>query len=154
MISGLARCILVVEAGARSGTLITVNTALLQGRDVLVVPGPITSTTSVGCKRLLQQGAKPALGLRDVLEEYDMGYKDAPSVSLPSDLTDAEQRVLVLLEVETKHVDDIATGLDVSPAETLAVLTSLEIRGLVTQEPGKVFRRALDMVGAGAALPF
>jgi predicted Rossmann fold nucleotide-binding protein DprA/Smf involved in DNA uptake len=93
------------------------------------------------------------LGLRDVLEEYDIGYKDAPSVSLPSDLTDAERRVLVLLEVETKHVDDIATRLDVSPAETLAVLTSLEIRGLVTQEPGKVFRRALDMIGAGAALP-
>src|SRR5438132_13850592 len=69
LISGLAGVTVVVEAAAGSGALITADCALDQGRAVLAVPGPITSPTSLGCNRLIQQGAKPALSVADILEE-------------------------------------------------------------------------------------
>lgn len=142
LISGLARLTVVVEARDRSGALLTAESALTQGRDVLAVPGPITSPTSVGCNRLIQHGAKPALGLRDILEEYGLACNDAPVARLPTDLDDAERRALAELGEVARHVDDLASTLGGEPALTLAVLTSLEIRGLVRQEPGKHFRRA------------
>ncbi|MBI4503081.1 MAG: DNA-protecting protein DprA [Gemmatimonadetes bacterium] len=143
LISGLARATVVVEARDGSGALITADCALAQGREVLAVPGPITSPTSNGCNRLIQMGAKPALGLRDVFEELGMTYDDsAPSISLPGGLTDPERRALDALSVEAEHVDDLAARLKMGASEVLAVLTSLEIRGLVTQLPGKTFRRA------------
>jgi DNA processing protein len=139
LISGMARVTLVVEAREKSGALITVDCALAQGRDVLAVPGPVTSPVSVGCNRLIQHGAKPALGLRDVLEEYGLNVDDAPASRLPTDLSEEELRVLGLLTEGEQHVDQISGSRGV--AEALAVLTSLEIRGLVEQVPGKVFRR-------------
>src|SRR5204862_6366190 len=72
LISGLAGVTVVVEAAAGSGALITADCALDQGRAVLAVPGPITSPTSLGCNRLIQQGAKPALSAGDLLEELGL----------------------------------------------------------------------------------
>jgi DNA processing protein len=140
LISGLSRVTLVIEARQRSGALITADCALSQGKEVLAVPGPITSPLSVGCNRLIQHGAKPALGLRDLFEEYGRTFESAPATRLPSDLTDSERNVLDILGLGIEHVDDIANRLGGTAAEALAVLTSLEIRGLVTQEPGKLFR--------------
>jgi DNA processing protein len=141
LISGLARVTLVVEASGRSGALITADCALAQGRDVLAIPGPVTSPASAGCNRLIQLGAKPALGLRDVLEEYGVTLPDAPAAHLPTDLSTNERRLLELLAVDEGHVDTLAARLGQPTADTLAALTSLEIRGLVDQAPGKVFRR-------------
>ena len=142
LISGLARATLVVEARDGSGALVTADCALTQGREVLAVPGPITSPVSNGCNRLIQSGAKAALGLRDVFEELGVAWTDsAPSISLPGGLGDAERRMLDLLALGDEHVDDLAFRVATPPAEVLAALTSLEIRGLVTQLPGKVFRR-------------
>ncbi len=148
LISGLARATLVTEARERSGALITANCALAQGREVLAVPGPITSPLSRGCNRLIQEGAKAVLGLRDVLEEYGLG--DAPAVVLPSDLTDAERRVLDVLTLGVEHVDEVAQRTGGNAAETLAVLTSLEIRGLVSQLPGKNFRVLVGLQAVGS----
>ncbi len=143
LISGLSRVTLVVEARERSGALITADCALSQGREVLAVPGPITSPLSVGCNRLIQHGAKPALALRDLLEEYDIDQGSLPGVSLPRDLSDEERRVLNILDLGVDQVDEIAQRYGSPAADALAVLTSLEIRGLVSQEPGKSFRRAV-----------
>lgn len=143
LISGLSRATVVIEARDGSGALITADCALTQGREVMAVPGPITSPVSNGCNRLIQSGAKPALGLRDVLEECGVSYSpEAASISLPSGLTEAERRVLDVLALGLEHVDDVAARAGLPTADTLATLTSLEIRGLVTQEPGKIFRRA------------
>jgi len=142
LISGLARVTLVVEARAKSGALITADCALAQGREVQAVPGPITSPVSQGCNRLIQLGAKPALGLRDVLEEYGMAPTEVDAVSLPTDLSAEETLVLSRLTPDPEPVDDLGRRLSLGAAEVLAVLTSLEIRGLVSQEPGKIFRRA------------
>ncbi|MEO8635550.1 MAG: DNA-processing protein DprA [Gemmatimonadales bacterium] len=70
LISGLARVTVVIEAATASGTLITVGTALSQGRDVMAVPGNITSATSVGTNRLVQDGAEPLIELGDLLRHY------------------------------------------------------------------------------------
>ncbi len=118
-----------------------------QGREVLTVPGPITSPASAGCNRLIQTGAKPALGLRDLLEEYGLWDEDAVQ-SLPQNLAPLERRVLDVLDLGVELVDDIAARVHCSTAETLAVLTGLEIRGLVAQEPGKLFHRA-SALGVG-----
>ena len=142
LISGLARVTLVVEARAKSGALITADCALAQGREVQAVPGPITSPTSVGCNRLIQHGAKPALGLRDVLEEYGLAATNVPAVTLPTDLSPDERRVLSALSAEPAPVDDLGARVVLGAGDVLAVLTSLEIRGLAVQEPGKAFRRA------------
>jgi DNA processing protein len=153
LISGLSRVTIVVEAREKSGALITADCALTQGREVLAVPGPITSPLSLGCNRLIQLGAKPALGLRDVLEEYGRTVGDAPASTVPTDLTDAERGVLDILSTGVEHVDDVATRSGRPVAEALAILTSLEIRGLVMQEPGKVFRLAYDAYGAAPPPP-
>jgi DNA processing protein len=144
VISGLARATIVVEARARSGALITADCALTQGREVLAVPGPITSPISLGCNRLIQHGAKPALGLRDVLEEYGQSFKDAPAAALPTNLSSDERQILDILDLGVDQVDDVAHRVGKPASHALAVLTSLEIRGIVVQEPGKVFRTAVD----------
>ena len=141
LISGLSQVTLVVEAREKSGALITARSATEQGRDVLAVPGPITSPVSAGCNQLIQHGAKPALGLRDVLEEYGIPLADVPSAALPTRLSDDERRVLDILALGSEHVDQVARRLAQPAAETLAVLTSLEIRGLVQQEPGMMFAK-------------
>jgi DNA processing protein len=145
VISGLAKCTLVVEARARSGALITADCALNQAREVLAVPGPVTSPLSVGCNRLIRSGAKPALDLDDVLEEYGLAAEAAPELRIPADLSPAERRLLTALATGEGHPDDLAQSLGVSVAETLAVLTGLEIRGIVEQAPGKLFRRVTSL---------
>src|SRR5213594_802047 len=72
VISGLARAVVVVEADVKSGALVTADCGLAQGRPILAVPGPITSRTSTGCNKLIQQGAKPVLCAGDILEEIGM----------------------------------------------------------------------------------
>jgi DNA processing protein len=148
LISGLARVTLVVEAREKSGALLTVESALGQGRDVMAVPGPITSPVSVGCNRLIQGGSKPVLGLRDVLEEYGIAWEGAPAARLPTDLNEAERRVLAALGHTPRHVDDLAETLGTDAAETLATLTSLEIRGLAGQAPGKFFHTTSPLAPA------
>ncbi|UCF41697.1 MAG: DNA-processing protein DprA [Gemmatimonadota bacterium] len=145
VISGLARATLVVEAGSRSGALITAGCALDQAREVLAVPGPVTSPLSVGCNRLVRSGAKPALDLDDVLEEYGLAAEAAPELRIPADLSDAERRLLNVLAAGECHPDGLAESVGAPVADTLAVLTGLEIRGLVEQDPGKVFRRATSL---------
>ena len=148
LISGLAGVTVVVEAAPGSGALITSDCALDQGRSVLAVPGPITSPTSLGCNRLIQQGAKPALSAADILEELGLpgaadpgpaARRETVPRSQPSDLSDLQRSLWDALVTEPKHVDALvaAGGGDTGPV--LTALTELEMRGLVRQQPGMVF---------------
>jgi DNA processing protein len=123
-----------------------VDCALAQGREVLVVPGPITSPTSVGCNRLIQSGAKPVLGLRDILEEYGVDLPSPTSPDAAAHLTDVERAALSALATEPRHADEIAEALRLSSADTLATLTGLEIQGFVAALPGKRFAIAAGAV--------
>ncbi len=86
LISGLARVTVVIEAAAGSGTLITVGTALTQGRDVMALPGNITSPTSVGTNRLIQDGAEPLIELEDLLRHYPEAGAPSLQAVAPSGL--------------------------------------------------------------------
>jgi len=148
LISGLARAVVVIEAREKSGTLITVESATEQGRNILAVPGPITSPVSKGCNRLIQDGAKAALGLNDLFEELGIRYHDdVASVSLQSGLSDGERNMLDALALGDAHVDELAIRIAAPSWEALAALTSLEIRGLVAQRPGKIFCRVEHFAG-------
>ena len=148
LISGIARAVLVIEAAARSGAIVTADAGLEQGRAVLAVPGPITSPTSVGCNKLIQQGAKAALCAADILEEIGVptGLNDtavalatpAPRVA-PIDLSGLQLTLWHRLTAEPQHVDALVAAARTGAAEVLGALTELELRGLVRQTPGMVF---------------
>ena len=150
LISGLAGVTVVVEAAPGSGALITADCALDQGRTVLAVPGPITSPTSLGCNRLIQQGAKPALSAGDILEELGLSGMDAaaeppatgeaPSERpLPPDLSELQRSLWETLCAEPKHVDALVATAGTDTSAVLTALTELELRGVVKQQPGMVF---------------
>lgn len=144
LISGLSRVTVIIEAAPDSGAIITADAALDQGRPVLAVPGPITSRTSLGCNRLIQQGAKPALCPEDILEEMGLGLgTKAATPTAPSldDLT-AMQRSLWEALAEQRHVDALVTAAGTDAGTVLTALTEMEMRGLVKQAPGMVFERA------------
>ena len=148
LISGLARAVVVIEAKAGSGAIVTADLGIEQGRPVLAVPGPITSRTSVGCNTLIQQGAKVALCAADILEEAGLpcGLREfgaalstpAPRVP-PLDLTGLQLTLWNRMTTEPQHVDALVGAAQTRPAEVLGALTELELRGLVRQGPGMVF---------------
>lgn len=141
IISGLADAVVVVEAAAGSGTLITVECALEQGRDVLAVPGPITSATSVGTNRLLADGATPILNCDELPTLLGLGPTPAPPTQVPCHLSADEARVFAALTREPRHVDDLALDLGLPIGNLLGTLLGLELGGMVEQLAGSLFRR-------------
>lgn len=150
LISGLARVTVVIEAAEGSGALITVEAALNQGREVLAVPGPITSPTSVGANRLIRDGAAPLLEARDLLTHFPELNQAAPPRAfsapaairdLPEHLSETERAVATILDDRPTHIDEIATRAARPIHQVLAALSSLEITGVVEQRPGRLFRR-------------
>ncbi|HKW40104.1 MAG TPA: DNA-processing protein DprA [Gemmatimonadales bacterium] len=147
LISGLAGVTVVVEAAVGSGALITADCALDQGRTVLAVPGPITSPTSAGCNKLIQQGAKPALSTGDILEELGLPRvaADQPSGAStrlrtpPPDLSALQRTLWETLCAEPRHVDALVATAGAETGAVLTALTELEMRGVVKQEPGMRF---------------
>jgi DNA processing protein len=164
LISALAKVTVVVEAAAGSGTMITVSTALAQGRDVMAVPGNITSPTSVGTNRLIRDGAEPLLEVEDLLAHYpevggstvrrlDVGgsaVQPAPSgargrvggsIELrealpPPGLKPVEAAVFGTLSAGPASLDDLVSKTGVSVPETLCAISTLELRGIVRQANG------------------
>src|SRR2546425_5522618 len=151
LISGLAGVTVVIEAAPGSGALITADCALDQGRTVLAVPGPITSPTSLGCNKLIQQGAKPALAAGDILEELGLpgaaqgtATRNGPAVSPPGrtpppDLSALQRSLWETLSSEPRHVDVLVATAGADTGPVLTAPTELEMRGVVKQEPGMRF---------------
>lgn len=142
IISGMTPATLIIEAGLKSGALITADFALEQGRDVLAVPGNINSPKSVGCNYLIQQGAKLVSKIDDILEELHLPSKqhDSPSADERlKQLSGVEARVYSVLNSDPQHIDKISAACQLSISETLGVLLSLELRNYVNQYAGKHF---------------
>lgn len=134
IISGLSRGIIIVEAGERSGALITARFAADQGRDLFAVPGSILSPASIGCNRLIQQGATPLLSVDDVLEQLHMtriAERIEARSAVPAD--PQEQTILACMAAQPCSVDEIVRNLGLPPAQVGSLLTVMELKGLIRQ---------------------
>jgi DNA processing protein len=153
IISGLALGVVVVEAGLKSGTSITVRYALDQGREVFAVPGPIDSPTSVGPHRLIQEGAKLVQDPEDIFTELpDLKKGRRPLFAAPERVRETapaeaapalsrppspEDPLLALLGSEPLSLEEIVRATRLPAAEVLSRLTILELEGLIRELPGK-----------------
>lgn len=160
IISGLCDVLLVVEARARSGTLITVGMATEQGKTVMAVPGRVTDELSGGCLRLIKDGAVPAINVEGIMEELNtvkdgfeqlklnfdstntiqdtafnkQAYKGTNLVKIEGD----ERLILDCLGVDSTNIEEIAnhSGLDIS--SVLVALSKLDLKGFVKEiAPGE-----------------
>jgi DNA processing protein len=148
IISGLCGGVVVIEAGDRSGAIITSEMALKQNREVFAVPGSIFSPMSSGCHKLIKSGAKLITGIDDILEEFSDYQKQTLNMSnkgrhyktrkdddsRSKKLTSDESRVYEFIGFRPKSIEEIVkySGLEVS--STLRVLTSLEIKRLIKED--------------------
>ncbi|OFW30546.1 MAG: DNA protecting protein DprA [Acidobacteria bacterium RIFCSPLOWO2_02_FULL_65_29] len=138
IISGLSRAVVVVEAGEKSGSLITARAALDQGRDVLAVPGNVLSGRNRGSHALLRDGATIVETAEDILEE--LGLSPAPS-SHRVGASAADPVLACLTPGESSDVDTIAEQSGLSIARLLPRLFDLEVKGLVRRAGGGRFIR-------------
>jgi DNA processing protein len=166
IISALSRAVVVVEAGERSGALITATHAAEQGREVFAMPGNADSPASAGCLNLIRNGVRMIRDVDDLLEDLrglrtdpPPARKRSPTPTLfdppaevspplpppppagpPPDLTDTQRRLWEHLS-EPRHVDDIARDLSMPAGELVRVLTMLEMKRVVRKQPGNVYAR-------------
>ncbi|MDP4938852.1 MAG: DNA-processing protein DprA, partial [Verrucomicrobiales bacterium] len=167
IVAGMSQGLLVVEAPVRSGSLITANQALEQGRTVFAVPGPIDRPTSEGCHRLIQQGATLVCGAQDVIDELGMeinslglefepeslfasrsGTSSETSLTSPEkpkrqiELSEIERHILAELEQGNATIDSLCEATGNHAGKVGAALLQLELKSLVKQLPGKYFTKA------------
>lgn len=137
IISGLSLGVLVVEAGVRSGALITAEFAGDQGRDVFAIPGSIFQSSCEGSNRLIQDGAKPVLSVSDILEELNLQQVTMQAeVRATVPTTAIERQVLEMLSSEPTHVDELGRSANLPPATVAGTLALLELKGLARQTGG------------------
>jgi len=141
IISGLSQATVVVEAPARSGALITVGFAADQGRDVYAVPGSILSSASDGTNKLLRQGATPLTSAVDLLDDLHLStivQEDEPAqIAFP--MSDEERAIYALVTAEPQHIDELAYSAGHSISQASALMTMLELKGLVANAGAQHF---------------
>ncbi len=144
IISGMSLGTVVVEATAKSGSLITAGLALEQDREVFAVPGNVGSPYSRGCHQLIREGAHLVESAADILNE--IAVKEPPEQQLtitdPSfSLSDKEKVLLGLIPYQPMHIDDIIQACGEAASEVITMLLDLELKQLIRQTPGKYFCR-------------
>jgi DNA processing protein len=148
IIAGLSLATVVVEAGKRSGALITSDFALEQGREVFAVPGSVMAPQSRGPNRLIQQGAHPLLDPKEILETLELSLlteqRQARTV-LPSNPSEAQ--IFDVLGYESLHVDEIQVQTGMPIEEVTATLAMMELKGMV-RKVGAMRYMAIGEMGA------
>lgn len=142
IISGISKGVLVVEAAMKSGTRITVDHALEQGRDVFAVPGRITDSACEGTNQMIREGmAKAIFCVEDILEEYgiDAGMIRRADKIDESSLSMEEVLILRLLRVGERSVDELCEMTGMNVAQLNFTLTSMEISGIIKQSSGRMY---------------
>jgi DNA processing protein len=150
IIAGMSYGVVVVEAARKSGSLITAELALDEGRDVFAVPGQVDSFKSAGAHWLLQQGAKLVISVKDILDELpfcsglqaaDKG--DSELGCKPVSLDPASIALLEKIEPYAMKRDALIAGSGLSPGRVAEFLLLLELEGLVEMLPGDEVRRVI-----------
>lgn len=139
IISGISEMTVVAEASLSSGSLITAGCAAEQGRKVMAVPGNITNIMSIGCNKIIQDGVSPVVRIEDIAEE--LGVSGVPeTMAKEIHLGIDEKKVFdhIVYSGETT-VDNIALNLDMKVSQVNAVVSILEIKGLVLTDMGKIY---------------
>lgn len=148
IISGLSIGVVIVQASAESGSLITAGYALEQGREVFAVPGNVGAEGSRGTNQLIKDGAKLVESSEDILEEILPQWKregemaqrgGAPVLSL----TEAERFLYELLSETPLQIDAIIRESRLDPGSVSSLLLNLELKGLISQWPGKCFSKKM-----------
>ncbi|MFQ5649221.1 MAG: DNA-processing protein DprA [bacterium] len=143
IICGLSLGVLIIEAGSKSGALITAMNALDQNREVFAVPGNIDSPKSIGTNDLIKQGAKCVMCVDDIIEELSVQLQpileNGTHDREPTHLTEGEKTIFEHLSHEPLHVDDIAKRSGLSTSKVLSLLLTLELKNVVRQLAGKMF---------------
>ena len=143
IMAGISQAVLIIEAEEKSGTLITARLALDYNRDVYAVPGSIFSPTSHGTNSLIAQGATPVTKSADLLSALGFTINEkigGTEVSPPDDMSLEEEAVWNLLESPLER-DSLVRLLDMPTSKVNGVLSFMEIKGLITETDGKIFRR-------------
>jgi DNA processing protein len=134
-----------VEAGERSGALITADFALEQGRDVFAVPGNVLSPASRGTNRLIQKGAYALVSPQDVLDVLDLSQVEAiksARQALPAD--EIEAKILRVIGFEPIHVDEVCSLAGLPVDKVSAALTMMELKGMVQHVGGMRYASVRD----------
>jgi DNA processing protein len=155
VISGWSLGVVVVEANARSGALITASFAAEQGRQVFAVPGRADSALSKGSNHLIKDGAKLTEDVEDILSEFEYLFPKTNKTERPAEagnggqgttgslkVSEIEQKVLAAIGDEEAVMDEIIRRSGLTAACVSAALLALEMKRIVKQLPGKVFARS------------
>jgi DNA processing protein len=152
IISGMSYGVVIVEAGEKSGSLITARLALEQGREVFAVPGSIDAAGSRGTNKLIKQGAKLIENIDDILEEilpqieqttalkppWTSNFEDMANKNVET-LNETDQIIFDFVTESRIHIDDLISSTGLSSADILSALTTMELKGIIQQHPGKFF---------------
>lgn len=135
IISGLSDGVLVVEARKKSGSLITADLALEQGKDVFAVPGRVGDSLSEGCLDLLKQGAELVNSPKDIIDNFHlqemMNIQKIARVPIALDMK--EKRIYSVLTLEPKHIDQILCDTNMVMTQVISILVKMELDGYVRQ---------------------
>jgi len=153
IVAGLSKAVMVVEAGLKSGSLITANLAKKYKRKVFAVPGPLTSVLSQGICQLIKEGADVVTCAGDVLEYYNVGaIQESPENTRTIDeraihelplqnLSSIEQQIIQKLQQEPMEIDGLSRLLKISSAEIGTAMSLMQLKDLIFIENGKYYAR-------------
>lgn len=141
IISGLSKAVLIIEAGLKSGALITAHMAVEQNRDIFVLPSDANRLTGKGNNQLIKEGAYLVEDVQDILEVIGIKKEKNVYVKKPkyTNLTEEEKKITDILKGKCLHFEEIILLTGMSVQNLMQVLTSLELKNVITSKPNNFF---------------